>query len=252
MKDNFPPHDMKHCSSCAKHIPALAKKCSECGDYQDYRSYVPIGSNVLSIILAIFSVMTVLYTHLIYSLDLANSELYLELITCEQESCRLQASNFGSKPAAVREANASIYLPFFGSTDVMLFPDKHVIPANSNEALNLTITEEHQNSLKNSLLEGLRKQDVEHEDNTMERRSSELARGECVISVFHSDYREIRKALAEQAAIDRKFASNLRSRTNELQNAPPAFASERRFLLPCGTIRFVKEAFDKAALEFSN
>ena len=58
MSDSFDPTEktQKLCRTCAQSIPVLAKKCAQCGDFQDWRSYLGMSTTVLSLLVALVSV----------------------------------------------------------------------------------------------------------------------------------------------------------------------------------------------------
>lgn len=48
----------KECMICCTPIPVRAKKCIRCGEYQDWRRFVPLGQNSLALLTALASVVT--------------------------------------------------------------------------------------------------------------------------------------------------------------------------------------------------
>jgi hypothetical protein len=49
--------DNKLCIECSLPIPRSAKKCTECDTYQDWRRYLPFSTTILSLTIALFSVL---------------------------------------------------------------------------------------------------------------------------------------------------------------------------------------------------
>jgi hypothetical protein len=50
---------MKKCRECGEQIPESARKCSKCDAYQDWRHIFGFGTTTLSLLVALFSVLTV-------------------------------------------------------------------------------------------------------------------------------------------------------------------------------------------------
>jgi hypothetical protein len=50
---------MKPCALCGMEIPLGALKCSHCDSFQDWRKHLPFSSTVLSLLVALLSVLTV-------------------------------------------------------------------------------------------------------------------------------------------------------------------------------------------------
>ena len=50
--------EMKQCLTCASDIHSNAKKCVECGSFQDFRRYLSIGNTTLSMLVALMSAIT--------------------------------------------------------------------------------------------------------------------------------------------------------------------------------------------------
>jgi hypothetical protein len=51
-----PEQTQKLCRTCSQLIPSLAKKCTHCGDFQDWRSHLGMSTTVLSLLVALVSV----------------------------------------------------------------------------------------------------------------------------------------------------------------------------------------------------
>jgi hypothetical protein len=65
---------IEKCGTCLKGIPRGAKKCTNCDSYQDWRRHLPAGTAVLSLLVALGSVLTVLVPVLSEALTYGNSK----------------------------------------------------------------------------------------------------------------------------------------------------------------------------------
>lgn len=55
-----PPEATKRCIQCAHEIPADAKKCKDCSSYQNWRRHLTLGQNLLTLVLAVLTVLGIL------------------------------------------------------------------------------------------------------------------------------------------------------------------------------------------------
>jgi hypothetical protein len=55
-----PDRGAKLCATCGLDIPSVARVCTHCDAYQDWRRHLSFSSTILSLLIALFSVLTVL------------------------------------------------------------------------------------------------------------------------------------------------------------------------------------------------
>lgn len=67
--------DTKPCRVCGESIKEVARVCYHCGNYQDWRGENAVGSSVLSLLVALFDVLTVAVPVIVDSLTTKNSAL---------------------------------------------------------------------------------------------------------------------------------------------------------------------------------
>jgi predicted nucleic acid-binding Zn ribbon protein len=101
-----PPDEspMKKCVICRKEIPAGAKICTECDCYQDWRRYFGLSSTVLSLLVALFSVLTVGVPVIYDALTPKRSAVHCNLISWDENTgdVKIVVSNEGVRPAVIK------------------------------------------------------------------------------------------------------------------------------------------------------
>lgn len=89
------------CRVCKNAIPAAAQKCSLCDSFQDWRSHFNFSSVVLSLLVALVSVLTAAVPVLRDALTPALADVQYDILTCSTDEVRILASNVGSRFAIV-------------------------------------------------------------------------------------------------------------------------------------------------------
>jgi hypothetical protein len=79
----------------------LLSKCIHCDSYQDWRGNISLGGTVLSLLVAVFSVLTVAVPVLVAALSLKNSDLIFTLQYADADKIEMLASNVGSRPGTM-------------------------------------------------------------------------------------------------------------------------------------------------------
>ena len=72
-----PTNKVTHCLSCCEEIALQAKVCKHCGSYQDWRRHMSLSANVLALLIALVSVLTMFVTS--FTEQFAKSELKIVL-----------------------------------------------------------------------------------------------------------------------------------------------------------------------------
>lgn len=96
-----PARAMKFCRRCAEEIPREATVCRPCGAYQDWRVFVPGSSIVLSLLLAIFSVLGTVAPKIGEWMH-RNSETSVLIVDGDKDDLCVAVSNDGNRPAMLR------------------------------------------------------------------------------------------------------------------------------------------------------
>jgi hypothetical protein len=89
---------------CRKEIPSGAKICTECDSYQDWRRYFGLSSTILSLLVALVSVLTVAVPVLRHALTADRSEIRCNVLGWNENSgeVTLVVSNKGPRPSAIK------------------------------------------------------------------------------------------------------------------------------------------------------
>ncbi len=90
------------CRLCCSPIPVGANFCSECDTYQDWRRYFGVSSTILTLLIALFSVLTVAIPVVRNALTPERSDIHCSLVRWGGEEATLLITNRGIRPAVVR------------------------------------------------------------------------------------------------------------------------------------------------------
>jgi hypothetical protein len=98
------PPTHKSCKVCGEDIRASAKKCIQCDSYQDLRGGLGISATVLSLLIALVSVLTTAAT--VFDSAFANDRSYLDFSFQGADTSTLAAFviNSGSRPGTLHGA----------------------------------------------------------------------------------------------------------------------------------------------------
>ena len=99
----------KKCISCKTLIDEKAVKCIHCEAFQDWRRYFPISSVVLSMLVALISVLGITIPILINAFQSEYSKVEIRVQSCEVDKGEIRlyllVSNKGNKPAFLAEGS---------------------------------------------------------------------------------------------------------------------------------------------------
>jgi hypothetical protein len=102
------PDEEPFCSTCFKPIHRMAKKCTECDSYQDWRRHMQLGSSVLALMVALVSVTALSAPILSQLMTQENSNIHVSLQTVLEPAIYLMATNDGVRAGSVAEIHLSI------------------------------------------------------------------------------------------------------------------------------------------------
>lgn len=103
------PTGTKPCRVCAEPIRTEAKKCTKCQSYQNWLfSTFGLSSTILSLIIALFSVLTVAVPVITEQLTPKNSNLVFAYQSADRDVLTMLVSNQGTRPGSVREGWVSV------------------------------------------------------------------------------------------------------------------------------------------------
>jgi hypothetical protein len=108
--------DTKPCKVCGEAIKKVARICTHCNNYQDWRAELNIGGTVLSLLVALFSVLTVALPAITAFLTPKNSDLIFSYQGTLGNTISLLITNIGIRPGAVH------YLRVTSQDSPVIFP----------------------------------------------------------------------------------------------------------------------------------
>jgi len=134
-----PPDDaeLKRCLVCGVKIWKEAKKCQPCGTYQDWRVVVPGSSVVLTLLIALFSVLGSVVPQLNNWLH-RNSDTAVHIIGGNNQELFIAVTNNGNRPALLRRYEVSFSgIPLASQELALIDPEKSLVMAHDGKLLTL-------------------------------------------------------------------------------------------------------------------
>jgi hypothetical protein len=114
--------DTKPCRVCGEPIKKVARICYHCTSYQDWRADLNIGNNVLSLLVALFAVLTVLVPIIENWGTPKTSSLHFAFQGATNNFITFFVSNTGIRPGTIRyPAQLNVLLPIGGAITVPLY-----------------------------------------------------------------------------------------------------------------------------------
>jgi hypothetical protein len=98
--------DSKPCKVCGEPIKKLARVCIHCNNYQDWRADLNISNTVLSLLVALFSVLTVALPAITTFITPKNSNLIFSFQVGTGNTISVLVTNTGIRPGAVHYLRA--------------------------------------------------------------------------------------------------------------------------------------------------
>jgi hypothetical protein len=102
------PPGTKRCDVCQEPINSAARKCVHCGSDQGWRSRLTISSTMLSLVIALLSVLTVAVPVIATLWTPQNSDLVLAFQGTTADDVFVLVSNQGIRPGSVRAGSFSV------------------------------------------------------------------------------------------------------------------------------------------------
>jgi hypothetical protein len=96
------PGATKPCRVCGEEIKAVARKCIHCDSYQDWHADVNVSSTFLSLMVALFSVLTVAVPVITAALTPKNSDLSFSFQGANARTLGVLVTNQGIRPGSVQ------------------------------------------------------------------------------------------------------------------------------------------------------
>jgi hypothetical protein len=101
----------KLCKVCGEPIALIAKKCTHCDSYQNWFSNISISSSVLTMLVALLSVLTVTVPVFREALTPKNSDIIATLQDSDETRIMVVVSNKGVRPGTLRSTAFLIMEP---------------------------------------------------------------------------------------------------------------------------------------------
>ena len=94
--------ETKPCKVCGEAIKKVARVCIHCNNYQDWRGRINVSSTILSLLIALGSVLTVAVPVLKSALTPLNSNLIFSFQGASERRLGILVTNGGERPGSVR------------------------------------------------------------------------------------------------------------------------------------------------------
>jgi hypothetical protein len=94
--------DTKSCKVCAEEIKKAARVCIHCNNYQDWRAEIGISQSVLSLLVALLSVLTVAAPVLVSTFTPKNSSFAFTFEAASASNIAVFIANSGSRSGVIR------------------------------------------------------------------------------------------------------------------------------------------------------
>jgi len=96
------------CVACMEPIAAGAKKCVHCGSYQNWRRFLNVGTGMLSLMVALISVLTVATPVFKSALTAQKPEMHYSFLRYQARTMEVICSNLGQRPGILKRVTLSV------------------------------------------------------------------------------------------------------------------------------------------------
>lgn len=108
----------KLCIVCAKPMPMAGTKCTECDSFQNWRRHLHFSSNILALLVALISVISLSIPILKDAFTTDNSKLSIQFQSFNKHGAVFMVSNTGKKAGGIE--SAFLLLPFEYASNIYL------------------------------------------------------------------------------------------------------------------------------------
>ena len=103
--------EKKPCRVCGEDINITARKCIHCNSFQDWRVYLGLSTSVLSLLVALVSVVALSTPIIKDAIQPKNSQVTLKFQYYNRDTINLIMSNPGNRPGGIGEARFDVSGP---------------------------------------------------------------------------------------------------------------------------------------------
>jgi hypothetical protein len=96
------PQTVVRCVICCEQLQPGAKLCTRCNRYQDWRRFFGISSTVLTLLVALFAVLSSAVPVVVSLFTPARSDVYWSLLEWKESKVKLLVANRGLRPAVAK------------------------------------------------------------------------------------------------------------------------------------------------------
>lgn len=93
--------EVKKCFMCQSTIPFAAMKCTECDSYQGWRRFLGLSSSILTLLIALFSVLGLVVPVLLTTFDDKVAQLSVARAVIVEDKIEVALVNYGERSAYV-------------------------------------------------------------------------------------------------------------------------------------------------------
>jgi hypothetical protein len=133
----MPPAAEKLCRACGKAMPAQGRKCTECGSFQDWRRFLSFSTEVLALLIALFSVLGVAVPEFTKWRN-RHSHTQIRIIGASEDDLLVIVMNTGREPSTAYMFHASFMnVPLRDADLFPVDPGEFLVPAEGSRMVHL-------------------------------------------------------------------------------------------------------------------
>lgn len=94
--------------ACLEPIASGARKCIHCGSYQNWRRFLNVGTGMLSLMVALVSVLTVAVPVFKSALTVQQPEMHYSFLRYRSRTMEVICSNLGQRPGILKRVTLNV------------------------------------------------------------------------------------------------------------------------------------------------
>ena len=133
----MPPAAQKLCRVCKKAMPAEGWKCTECSSFQDWRRFLSFSTEILALLIALFSVLGIALPEFTKWLN-RHSHTQVRIIGASEQDLLVVLINTGREPSTAYVFRASFMnVPLRDADLFPVDPGEFLVPAEGSRMVHL-------------------------------------------------------------------------------------------------------------------